>query len=297
MTILIVGEESLINLEIDKILKLEKNYSQIKYDSLTPCDKIIEELNTIDMFYDKKIVIVKDFLNIKEQDILQKYIEKSKDNNILILTTSSLDERRKIVKTLKEKAKIIDTKNTNIDTFIKESFKDYEIDYQTINMLKEYTNNNYQKIENEINKLKMLKIDEKKITKEDIKEITLKDFDTNIFDFLKAINNKNKKEALNIYYKLSQNKEDEIKIIGALANNYRLLYKIKVLSNTTLDNDIMTKCNIKNPYRLKILKQESYNYSNEYLLNMLKKLSELDIKIKSGQTDKKLGMELFLTSI
>ena len=297
MTILIVGEESLINLEIDKILKKEKNYSQIKYDSLTPCDKIIEELNTIDMFYDKKIVIVKDFLNIKEQDILQKYIEKSKDNNILILTTSSLDERRKIVKTLKEKAKIIDTKNTNIDTFIKESFKDYEIDYQTINMLKEYTNNNYQKIENEINKLKMLKIDEKKITKEDIKEVTLKDFDTNIFDFLKAINNKNKKEALNIYYKLSQNKEDEIKIIGALANNYRLLYKIKVLSNTTLDNDIMTKCNIKNPYRLKILKQESYNYSNEYLLNMLKKLSELDIKIKSGQTDKKLGIELFLTSI
>lgn len=297
MTILIVGEESLINLEIDKILKLEKNYSQIKYDSLTPCDKIIEELNTIDMFYDKKIVIVKDFLNIKEQDILQKYIEKSKDNNILILTTSSLDERRKIVKTLKEKAKIIDTKNTNIDTFIKESFKDYEIDYQTINMLKEYTNNNYQKIENEINKLKMLKLDEKKITKEDIKEVTLKDFDTNIFDFLKAINNKNKKESLNIYYKLSQNKEDEIKIIGALANNYRLLYKIKVLSNTTLDNDIMTKCNIKNPYRLKILKQESYNYSNEYLLNMLKKLSELDIKIKSGQTDKKLGMELFLTSI
>lgn len=297
MTILIVGEESLINLEIDKILKLEKNYSQIKYDSLTPCDKIIEELNTIDMFYDKKIVIVKDFLNIKEQDILQKYIEKSKDNNILILTTSSLDERRKIVKTLKEKAKIIDTKNTNIDTFIKESFKDYEIDYQIINMLKEYTNNNYQKIENEINKLKMLKLDEKKITKEDIKEVTLKDFDTNIFDFLKAINNKNKKEALNIYYKLSQNKEDEIKIIGALANNYRLLYKIKVLSNTTLDNDIMTKCNIKNPYRLKILKQESYNYSNEYLLNMLKKLSELDIKIKSGQTDKKLGMELFLTSI
>ena len=297
MTILIVGEESLINLEIDKILKLEKNYSQIKYDSLTPCDKIIEELNTIDMFYDKKIVIVKDFLNIKEQDILQKYIEKSKDNNILILTTSSLDERRKIVKTLKEKAKIIDTKNTNIDTFIKESFKDYEIDYQIINMLKEYTNNNYQKIENEINKLKMLKLDEKKITKEDIKEVTLKDLETNILDFLKAINNKNKKEALNIYYKLSQNKEDEIKIIGALANNYRLLYKIKVLSNTTLDNDIMTKCNIKNPYRLKILKQESYNYSEKYLLNMLKKLSELDIKIKSGQTDKKLGMELFLTSI
>ena len=297
MTILIVGEDSLIDLEIDKILKKEKNYSQIKYDSTIPCDKIIEELNTIDMFYDKKIVIVKDFLNIKEQDPLIDYIEKSKDNNILILSTTSLDERRKIVKVLKEKAKVIDTKNTNIDTFIKESFKDYEIDYQTINMLKEYTNNNYQKIEKEIDKLKMLKFDEKKITKEDIKEVTLKDFDTNIFDFLKAINNKNKKEALDIYYKLSQNKEDEIKIIGTLANNYRLLYKIKVLSNTTLDNDIMTKCNIKNPYRLKILKQESYNYSEKYLLNMLKKLSELDIKIKSGQTDKKLGMELFLTNI
>ena len=98
------------------------------------------------MFYDKKIVIVKDFLNIKEQDSLIDYIEKSKDNNILILSTTSLDERRKIVKVLKEKAKVIDTKNTNIDTFIKESFKDYEIDYQTINMLKEYTIINYLKI-------------------------------------------------------------------------------------------------------------------------------------------------------
>ena len=81
MTILIVGDDSLIDLEIDKILKKEKNYSQIKYDSTIPCDKIIEELNTIDMFYDKKIVIVKDFLNIKEQDSLIDCIEKSKDNN------------------------------------------------------------------------------------------------------------------------------------------------------------------------------------------------------------------------
>ena len=33
MTILIVGEDSLVDLEIDKILKKEKNYSQIKYDN------------------------------------------------------------------------------------------------------------------------------------------------------------------------------------------------------------------------------------------------------------------------
>lgn len=301
MIYLVVGEKSLNNLEIDKILKKEKDYSLIKYDlEENSILQVVEELNTVDLFSPKKLVIVYSFSKIEkehEEDFVR-YIEKSEDSNVLILvTTEKLDERKKITKLLKSKAKVIDTTNTNVDSYIKEELKDYKIDFGALSLLKDYTNNNYNKIEQEINKLKMLKLDEKVITKDDVKSVVRKSFDKNIFDFTNAINEKNKKKMFDIYYELIENKEDELKILGVLANNFRLLYKVKILKDIKSENECMSLLNIKNPKRLYILKQETYKYDKNDLLRYLKELSELDIKIKSGLIDKKLGMEVFLTKI
>ena len=301
MIYLVTGEKSLNNLEIDKILKKEKDYSLIKYDlEENSILQVVDELNTVDLFSPKKIVIVYSFSKIEKEheDYLVRYIEKSEDSNILILvTTEKLDERKKLTKLLKAKSKIIDTTNTNVDTYIKEELKDYKIDFGALSLLKDYTNNNYNKICQEINKLKMLKLDEKVITKDDVTSVVRKSFDKNIFDFTNAINEKNKKKMFNIYYELIENKEDELKILGVLANNFRLLYKVKILKDIKSESELMSLLNIKNPKRLYILKQETYKYDKNDLLRYLKELSELDIKIKSGLIDKKLGMEIFLTKI
>ena len=301
MIYLVTGEKSLNNLEIDKILKKEKDYSLIKYDlEENSILQVVDELNTVDLFSPKKIVIVYSFSKIEKEheDYLVRYIEKSEDSNILILvTTEKLDERKKLTKLLKAKSKIIDTTNTNVDTYIKEELKDYKIDFGALSLLKDYTNNNYNKICQEINKLKMLKLDEKVITKDDVTSVVRKSFDKNIFDFTNAINEKNKKKMFDIYYELIENKEDELKILGVLANNFRLLYKVKILKDIKSESELMSLLNIKNPKRLYILKQETYKYDKNDLLRYLKELSELDIKIKSGLIDKKLGMEVFLTKI
>jgi len=301
MIYLVTGEKSLNNLEIDKILKKEKDYSLIKYDlEENSILQVVDELNTVDLFSPKKIVIVYSFSKIEKEheDYLVRYIEKSEDSNILILvTTEKLDERKKLTKLLKAKSKIIDTTNTNVDTYIKEELKDYKIDFGALSLLKDYTNNNYNKICQEINKLKMLKLDEKVITKDDVTSVVRKSFDKNIFDFTNAINEKNKKKMFDIYYELIENKEDELKILGVLANNFRLLYKVKILKDIKSESELMSLLNIKNPKRLYILKQETYKYDKNDLLRYLKELSELDIKIKSGLIDKKLGMEIFLTKI
>ncbi len=321
MTYLILGEKSLINLEIDKILKQETDYSLIKYDlEEDSIFKVIDELNTVDLFSSKKIVVVNSFeklekdeeekeeLDEEEQKQIKEktseknkelinYLEKSKDDNILILTALKVDERKKIVKLIRQNGKVIDTSNTNIDSFVKEELKGYKIDFRALNMLKEYTNYNYYKIVQEINKLKMLKQEEKEITTDDIKSIVKKGFDKNIFDFIKAIDEKNYKKIFEIYYELIDNKEDELKIIATLANTFRLLYKLKILVKVKTDNELMTIFKIKKPYRLMKLKEEAYAYDKNKLLKYLKELSELDISIKSGSIDKKLGMEMFLTKI
>lgn len=298
MTYLITGDMSLIQKEVDDIINKNKTSSVIKYDlEDNDIGIAIDELNTIDLFNNRKIVVVNSLEKIDKGEELTSYLEKSNDDNILILTsTQKLDERKKVIKVIKQKSKVIDTSNVSLDSFIKDRFDDYTIDNNAIKILKEYTLNNYFKVQQEIDKLKMLKLDTKIITVQDVKDVVKKSFDKNIFDFLKAINEKDKEKMLEIYYELIDNREDEMKIIGTLANNFRLLYQIKILKDMKSEQECISFLKI-HPYRFKLLREETYKYSCQKLLFYLQELSELDIKIKSGVIDKKMGMELFLTKI
>ena len=51
------------------------------------------------------------------------------------------------------------------------------------------------------------------------------------------------------------------------------------------------------PYRVKLALEESYNYSNDELLDYLQKLGNIDIGIKTGQQTSDFAFEMFLLDI
>ncbi len=294
MIYLICGEISLALKKTNEILEEYKNLSIIKYDlEENYISKVIEDINTIDLFGNKKAIIVFNFNKIEDFTDLIKYIN-NRNDNILILT-SPVTLKNKVAKEILKFGKIIDVNNINLNDYITNNFQEYKISFMAINLLKDYCGNNICRIDQEINKLKLLKLEEKKITEEDIKSIVKKGIDKNIFDLINAINEKNKKDIFNIYYQLLHD-VDEIQIIGFLANNFRLLYQIKVLKEENSDEDIIKQLKL-NPYRFKILKRETINHTEEELLKYLKDLGDLDIGIKSGNIDKAIGMELYLSKL
>ena len=52
-----------------------------------------------------------------------------------------------------------------------------------------------------------------------------------------------------------------------------------------------------NPYRLKYIRQEGKDFDLNELLKCLDELSKLDVQIKTGKIDKKMGLELFMVRI
>ena len=58
------------------------------------------------------------------------------------------------------------------------------------------------------------------------------------------------------------------------------------------EEDIATKLHSKR-YPVHLAIQKGYKYSSDALLNNLEELADLDIKIKSGEIDKNLALELF----
>lgn len=297
----IIGTTNIINKAIEKIrddMGISFN-SVIKYNGEeVNVSDILYELESVSLFDDKKMVIVNSIDKLSDDKKLYEYIENKKDKNVLVLVSERmLDVRKKLSSLLKEKAKVIDYNEFDIEKYVQDSFKEYKISPRSIHLLLEYTNREFEKIENEINKLKMLKLEEKEITEDDIKENCLKSLNINIFNLIDALNRGNKAYAFDIITELVNSKEDEIKILITLANNYRLIYRTKVLMGSCDDKKLMELLDVKSPYRLKKLKEQSHYYDENKLLEILKFLSDLDLKIKTGKLDKRVALELFITKV
>lgn len=305
MVEVLYGTESfLINEYLEKIKGERQIENIIKYNlEETTLMDIIEDALYIDLFNNDKMIIVYNsyFLNDLSMDttILEDYFNHKNEKTLLFFISDKekLDERKKIVKLFKKENKIKQfnkLEEKTLEEKIKEKLKsqNFEIDFLALKELINRCKNNYQDILNEINKLILYKDNEKNITIEDVKKVVSKPLEDNIFKLLGAITENNKKQIFDIYEDILNTGEDPIKILVMIANEFRLIYEVKIMNNLN-EQELSTIMKI-HPYRIKKAKEKTYSYTKEKLEIILNKLSDLDYNIKSGNVDKYAGLELFL---
>ena len=309
MIFLIESNNSIIiNNKIDEILKknnLDKD-NIIRYDLIDiPITDVINELNTYGLFSKRKVVIGENALfltasktktvehNLEE---LENYIKYLNPDNILILICDKLDNKRKIVKLLKEKGTLISTE-VSMDNLIKNNLEDYSMDYKTINYFINYCGSDIEKILNELEKLKCFKLDDKKITIDDINKVVVKSLDDNVFDFINAVVSKNRLKAYEIYKELLYKGEEETKLIIMVADQIRLIYNCKCLVKDGMKQEEIATFLGVHPYKVKLAISSSYSYTKKELLTMLNRLYEIDKNIKTGKDTTKIGFQVFILSL
>ena len=311
MTYILYGiEEFLIKREIHKIKEKNKiddiNISTYNLE-VSSIEDIIEDASTISLFANNKFIICENAYiftgttnkKLPEQNIkaLEAYLKNENPNTILIFTIykEKLDERKKIVKILKEKNQVKEyNKLQHIDEFIKKEFEPYQVTKKEIDLLIHRVGDNLNILYQEIHKIKIYKDEDFIINEEDIIQLTSKTIDIDIFNLIENIVDKNKDKALESYKEMVLLGEEPIKIIVMLANQFRLIYQARNLYKKGYsEKDISSLLEI-HPYRIKLALIKGKQFENETLLSYLEKLSELDINIKSGKIDKELGLELFI---
>ena len=82
-----------------------------------------------------------------------------------------------------------------------------------------------------------------------------------------------------------------------VANQFRLMLQVKILSNNGLSESDIDKSLKVHPYRVKLALQKSKDLSIEKLSNYLLELSDLDLNIKSGNIDRFRGLESFFLNM
>lgn len=296
MYLLISDNYFIVSYKIKEIIKNNSQAEVIKFDLQdNTLEEVMNALNTLNLFMTKKIVIVYNSESITESKELEKYLNNPLEDNILVMVANSLDERKKITKLLKSKLKLLDN-HINMEEIMDKELENYQMDQNTRRYLIDYCNHDNDQILNELAKLKLYKLNEQEITKEDINEVVKKNIDDNIFNLVDYIVKKDKSNALEVYNKLIFYGEEPVKIMILVANKIRLIYQVKVLAKEKSLDEISEHLKV-HLFPIKLAKEMSYSYSEQELITYLTRLSELDIKIKQGQIMPEMGFRMFIFAL
>ena len=268
---------------------------------------IIDDANTISLFDSNKLIIVDNAFifsrttkKVDNIELLEEYLQNSnKDTTIIFIDRlENIDSIKKIVKSIKTNGVIKEFNPLkNINTTVKEMFNDYKIDTSTLDYFINRVGSNLEIISSEIDKLKLYKLDNKIITKEDINDICTENINIDIFKFVDDIINKNKKDAIKTYRELLKINEEPIKIIAILSSKFRLMYQACTLTKKGLTEDKISEILGVHKYPVHLAIIAGYKYNQELILKYLNDLADLDIGIKTGVKDKDLALELFILGL
>lgn len=292
-----------------------RDFAVSKFDlSESSLEAVIEDAETFPFMVPQKIVIAKDayFLTTAKEsskvehnlDKLLEYIKSPADHTILVFTVTAdkLDERKKIVKTLKQEDFLIPflaLSPEELVQWIKKQAVKAQFIFATgaAEHLILYSGTNLQNLSTEIDKLSLYVGSNGTANKDHIEQLVVRSVEQNVFILIDEIVHLRMEKIFMIYYELLKQKEDPIKILLLMARQFRIIMQIKELNRQGCAQAQMASQLGLHPYAVKVAAEQGSKYDQKKLGMILSRLAELDYQMKSGRIEKVLGLELFFLKL
>lgn len=301
------SDKAILNKEIDNFKKkLSISDDSVIYYDIDNIFDIFDEASTMGMFSLNKLIIIDatNYLtgknNILNIEVLEDYFNNFNVNSYLLFICNSdnIDSRKKLVKLISAKGEVKKVEPTReyLTDYVINYLKDngYSCDNYVISLFLDRSGNNIYNITNELDKIMLYKINDKKITKDDVMLLTNENIDDTVYSLVNCILKNDNVKAIKLYNNFKDNGMDDSQIVAVIAAQIRLLFQVKRLYNSGKSNDEIAKIlEFKSVYRVKYLLGDSYYYTEEDLLKYLSKLADIDRRIKlSNNSD--IFLELFI---
>ena len=281
----------------------------------------IENANeTLPFMAEKKVVIVEDYSVLMKksreddeaEERMTEYIKNPNTSSILIflLNTDKIDGRRKIFKALKKHAQVIELNKLTgnepsgwIEKHLREKGK--KISRSGVEKIIEYTgyfdnegDTDLLSLKNEIKKLADYTGDRDTVTSEDIEAVITKSLQSSIFNLVDAIADKNLSKSVRNLENMLESGGVVPVILHMIARQFRMIYSVKLYINRGYTQGaVRDKMNIRYDFIMNKLVKQSRNFSVESLEKAIKDCADLDLEMKTGKIEERLGLEKLIIKI
>lgn len=277
------------------------NYSYFEGKKIL-IENIIELAQTLPFLSERRLIVIENSEFFKSQNNLADYMKNFPNTTYTIFVENEIDKRNRLYKYVKSVGTIsemngLDENNLKlwIVSLLKSSNK--KITNNTLTYFLNQVGTNMLNIQNEIEKLICYCIDEEVITKDAIDNVCITQITNEIFKMIDAIANKQKQLALKLYYNLIALKERPLSILFLITKHFNQLLQIKSLfKNNKTNMEIASQVQIPSFAVSKYISQAK-NFNNIQLINNLKYCTNIEEKIKTGELNEQIGLEILIIGL
>ncbi|RMG85945.1 MAG: DNA polymerase III subunit delta [Bacteroidetes bacterium] len=285
----------------------EKAFNQtIFYGKETDHLAVLDTARRYPMMAPYQVVIIKEAQEMKTLKNLESYFAKPHDSTILVICHKhkKFNLNSKLGKVLKKNAVIFESKglyDNQVPDWVRDFLmsKKLKISPQNAALIAEYVGTDLSKITNELEKFAINLPAGSEITAAHIEEYIGISREYNIFEFQRALGNKDAARAFRIaeYFNANPRKNPFVLVVGTLYNYFSKVYMLHFLKGRP-ESEMVEKMNLRSAWSLKDYRAGCRHYSYQKTVEIIGLLKTYDLKSKGveynsvGKTDGALLKEL-----
>lgn len=290
----------------------QRDMAVVRFDTAeTPLDAVIDEAETLPFLVPQKLVLVRDSTLLaagKESakiehrpERLIAYIKTPMESTVLVFIVphEKLDERKKLVKAVKSADAAVQFDPLSAEDLQRWMVRRAEkqgrrFEPDAAAELLRRVGTDMHTLAAETDKLCLHAGVEGTIAAGAVRELVPAALEQNVFRLAEELAALQTEKALSILYDLLKQREEPIKLVALLVRQIRNMIFVKELDQRGFAPQKIAGQLGLHPYAVKITLEKARKFSERHLTKLLTELAELDYAMKTGQTDKALGLELFL---
>ena len=303
---LLFGEEAYLRTQYKNRLKNAliapddtMNFSHFEGKGINP-GEIIDLAETLPFFAERRVILMENSGFFKNKcDELADYLPDMPDTTCLLFVETEVDKRNRLYKAVKTHGRIVEFQTQDERTLMKWILgtlkkEDKKITEATLQLFLEQTGTDMENISMELEKLLSFTEGREVITAEDIREICTVQTTNQIFEMIRAIAEKNQKQALALYYDLLALKEPPMRILFLIARQFNQLLLVKSLASQGYDKSAIASRAQIAPFIAGRCMTQARSFTKEQLETAVKDCIDAEEAVKTGQMSDQMSVELLI---
>jgi DNA polymerase-3 subunit delta len=172
-----------------------------------------------------------------------------------------------------------------------------EIDRAAATKLAAMIGGDLRRLDQELEKLITYVNAQRIITEKDVVLLVTDSGLSNIFDMVDALGRRDGKKAARELHHLLDQGDNPLGLLAMIVRQFRLLIQVKELSEQSLSPDAMAKELKLHPFVVKKIGEQARNFTLPQLETIYRRLLDIDVEIKTGQTSDVLALDLLVAGL
>jgi DNA polymerase-3 subunit delta len=270
---------------------------------------LIDALNTAPFFSERRVVYVRDsqlFATGRKDDTeaVSNEFPLFPDSTILVCVEANVDKRNRLYKKVAEMGRVVECKmpaESELIRWVNNIFKKKgkQIQPETVRLLLSTAPKNMGAIYAEADKIGDYAGERTQITDEDVQAICTQSVEARIFDLVGALCNGQTEKALLQYQNMMRLKEQlptalAMQALTMMARQFRMVLQCKICAAQHMTPAKMASTLGLRDFMVREALQQGRMYTPERLMAALEDCQDIDNRIKSGQVDSVVGVEMLI---